>query len=424
MLAYLVIREGSKWTDVFRLMPGQSVTIGRAPTNQIVVKDERCSRAHAEVFYSQERWVLRDLESRNGTLVGSERVRGDYLLQPGEIIRIGHSQMAFVHDLASAFPDTSSDVLRGTAKPDDTLLSASVDDADVLSESDSSPTKITHRRGQTRFLTPEDGDDEAIPKVGRAAAQLCRLAFEMAKAPDMGSVARVALAGLFESMPVDAGAVLLTPRFMKAEPDAGDLEVVASRTDSELNYQRVSAFVAATVLREGEAVLGRNVMGDSALSIRDSKGEFHATGILCAPIRKNDRMLGVIHLYSTRPERMPDPEDLEFTLAVADTLAVALENLSRRLELAEDLKYSATSPAPRPTARPCSSAGKAVSARNWSPVRSISPARERKARSASSIVRPYPRVCSKASFSATSAGHSPAQPSAKWANSKQPTAAR
>jgi transcriptional regulator with GAF, ATPase, and Fis domain len=337
MLAYLVIREGSKWTDVFRLMPGQSVTIGRAPTNQIVVKDERCSRAHAEVFYSQERWVLRDLESRNGTLVGSERVRGDYMLQPGEIIRIGHSQMAFVHDLASAFPDTSSDVLRGTAKPDDTLLSASVDDADVLSDSDSSPTKIIHRRGQTRFLTPEDGDDEAIPKVGRAAAQLCRLAFEMAKAPDLGSVARVALAGLFESMPVDAGAVLLVPRFMKAEPTAVDLEVVASRTESELNYQRVSEFVAATVLREEEAVLGRNVMGDSALSIRDSKGEFHATGILCAPIRKNDRMLGLIHLYSTRPERMPDPEDLEFTLAVAETLAVALENLSRRLELAEDL---------------------------------------------------------------------------------------
>ena len=36
MLAYLVIREGAQWTDVFRLIPGQSVTIVRAPTNQIV----------------------------------------------------------------------------------------------------------------------------------------------------------------------------------------------------------------------------------------------------------------------------------------------------------------------------------------------------------------------------------------------------
>ncbi|HZZ27104.1 MAG TPA: sigma 54-interacting transcriptional regulator [Pirellulales bacterium] len=338
MLAYLVIREGSKWTDVFRLMPGQSVTIGRAPTNQIVVKDERCSRTHAEIFYSQERWVLRDLESRNGTLIGSERVRGDYLLQPGEIIRIGHSQMAFVNDLASAFPDsTGGPHKEGGVRPDDTILAASVDESNVLSAPESEATKITHRRGQTRFLTPDTEADEAIPKVGRAAAQLCRLAFEMAKAPDLQSVARVALAGLFEATHADAGAVLLLPRFMKADATAADLEIIASRTDSDLNYQRVSNFVATTVLREEEAVLARNVMGDSALSIRDSKGEFHATSILCAPIRKNERALGLIHLYSTRPERIPDPEDLEFTLAVADTLAVAMENLSRRLELAEDL---------------------------------------------------------------------------------------
>ena len=159
----------------------------------------------------------------------------------------------------------------------------------------------------------------------------------MAKIPDLRLCTKAALDGLFEGTQVDAGAVLLLPRFMTTEPTAADLEVVASRTDSPLNYQRVSNFVAATVLREGEAVLARNVMGDSALSIRDSKGEFHATSILCAAIRKSERPLGVIHLYSTQPDRMPDPDDLEFTLAVADTLAVALENLNRRIELAEDL---------------------------------------------------------------------------------------
>ena len=52
-LAYLVIREGSNWTDVFRLVPGQTVTIGRAPTNQVILKDDRCSRQHAEFFHSQ-----------------------------------------------------------------------------------------------------------------------------------------------------------------------------------------------------------------------------------------------------------------------------------------------------------------------------------------------------------------------------------
>ena len=104
-----------------------------------------------------------------------------------------------------------------------------------------------------------------------------------------------------------------------------------------MNYQRVSNFVATTVLREGEAVLARNVMGDSAFRSAIAKANFTPPVFCAHPIRKTEKPLGVIHLYSTRPERMPDPDDLEFTLAVADTLAVALENLSRRIELAENL---------------------------------------------------------------------------------------
>ena len=107
MVAYLVIREGPKWTDVFRLVEGRTVTIGRAPTNQIVVKDERCSRYHAEIFSSHGRWTLRDLDSRNGTEIGGESIRGDHILSPGDIVRIAHAQLAFVHDLNSAFPDSS-----------------------------------------------------------------------------------------------------------------------------------------------------------------------------------------------------------------------------------------------------------------------------------------------------------------------------
>ena len=43
-IAYLVIRDGKKWSDVFRLMPGRTVTIGRSPTNQIVIKEDQAIR--------------------------------------------------------------------------------------------------------------------------------------------------------------------------------------------------------------------------------------------------------------------------------------------------------------------------------------------------------------------------------------------
>ena len=334
MLAYLVIREGSKWTDVFRLVPGQAVTIGRAPTNQIVIKDERCSRCHAEIFQSEGQWTLRDLDSRNGTVVGERLVRGDVLLSPGEIVHIGRSQLAFVHDLSQAFPDSSAAPksaavdARSNGSPDGSA------DSEVLAAHE--PTTITHRRLQTKFLTPPEDDDSGVSKIGRAAAKLCRLAFELAKSPDTVSMATLALAGLFEGTQVDAGALLLLRRGA-APPTADNLEVVASRTDSDVAYHKVSSFLASTVLREGEAVLARNVMGDSTLGSRDSKGEIHATSVICAPIRRGQTVFGVVHLYSTNPNLVPDPDDLEFTLAVADTVAVALQNLHRRQELAENL---------------------------------------------------------------------------------------
>ena len=173
--AYLIIREGSKWADVFRLVPGESVTIGRGPTNAVVVKDERCSRNHAEVFQASGAWKLRDLDSRNGTVVAGQRLSGDYELQPGDIIQIGNSHLAFVHDLAQAFPDTST--LLKTSKAVDgsaTAVGTAVNGDDESVFDVFEPTMIPHRKGQSRFLEGGEVDDASAssPKVNRATAKL------------------------------------------------------------------------------------------------------------------------------------------------------------------------------------------------------------------------------------------------------------
>ncbi|MGA2259710.1 MAG: sigma 54-interacting transcriptional regulator, partial [Thermoguttaceae bacterium] len=334
-LAYLVIREGGKWSDVFRLIPGQATTIGRAPTNQIVLKDDRCSRNHVEVFFAGGQWVLRDLDSRNGTMIGSQRIEGDHLLKAGDIIRIGRSQLIFVHTLADAFSDSSAIVRTGGIGRDGSGPTDADDDASVLE--DYGPTTITHRRGQTRFLESEPVEEPGVSKIGRAAAKLCRLAFELAKSPDIASVSELALDGLAQGTQTDAGAVMLLPNDYQGPLKADALQTIASRSSSSHRYHRLPHVLAETVMREGEAVLARNVMGDSSLGSRDSQGEIRTTSVICAPVRRGGKILGLIHLYSIDPERVVDPDDLEFTLAVADTVAVALENLKRREELAENL---------------------------------------------------------------------------------------
>ena len=165
-----------------------------APTNQIVLKDERCSRNHLEIFVSAGEWTLRDLDSRNGTLVGDQRVRG----RPDPKARRHHSH----RPLATGF---RSSLGRGLFRREFRAAAAGghQEKAPAADEDDSSsvlascgPTTITHRRGQTRFLEPGEEDVSGMAKIGRAAAKLCRLAFELAKAPDTASMAELALAGL------------------------------------------------------------------------------------------------------------------------------------------------------------------------------------------------------------------------------------
>jgi Nif-specific regulatory protein len=343
MLAYLVIREGTKWTDVYRLVPGRTITIGRAGTNQIVIKDERCSRNHAEIFLTRGAWTLRDLDSRNGSFVGERQIRGDYTLVPGDVIRIAQCHMAFVQDLSQAFPEQAAGGPDRLPLGEETVTGALISETGEFSDSNvltsHEPTTITHRRNQTRFLVPGSGD-VAVPRLGQAAAKLCRLAFELASEPDATAVSHLALNGLFESVNIDAGAVLLLPRGLEGEVNPAELQVVASRTDREPSYHRPSSFLAATVLRDGEAVLARNIEGDSQLATKDSKGEFHATAAICAPVRQDRRVIGLIHIYSTATDRAPDPDDLEFTLAVADNVALALRNLTQKQELSENLNQT------------------------------------------------------------------------------------
>jgi transcriptional regulator with GAF, ATPase, and Fis domain len=338
-VAYLVIRDGSKWADVFRLIPGRTVTIGRAATNQVVIREEQASRQHAEVFQSDGKWIVRDLNSRNGTAVGGDRLVGDRVLKPGDVIWIAKTQLVFVNDLTSAY---DKKLLSRSELPPETLVGLEIDDQPTETILSGEPTTITHRRQRPKFLV--DDDDEAlqsIPKVGRAATRLCRLAFELANETSLKGIARMALDTLVEGTNIDAGGVLMTKgRARDNDPD--QLEVVAWHSSRMPEYQRVSKFLAQTVLREGEAVLARDIQDDSALGIRDSKGDIQATSVICAPVRVNNRIVGLVHLYATAPEVYLDPDDLEFTLAVAETMGLALKTRYREQKLVEDLSKTRT----------------------------------------------------------------------------------
>jgi len=82
----------------YRLQTHRPFTVGRDPGNDIILRDPKVSRHHAEVVFERGFFVLHDLTSANGTYVNGKRVRVAPLTH-GARLRMGNTYGRFSEEL-------------------------------------------------------------------------------------------------------------------------------------------------------------------------------------------------------------------------------------------------------------------------------------------------------------------------------------
>ena len=55
-------------------LEGDTIHIGRSPDNHIRLKDKHVSRKHLKILRKGERYLIKDLESKNGTFLDGESI--------------------------------------------------------------------------------------------------------------------------------------------------------------------------------------------------------------------------------------------------------------------------------------------------------------------------------------------------------------
>ncbi len=93
--AFLVVQQGGGLNEGehFDLFGG--ISLGRSADADIRLDDRYASGIHARVFNRSGAYFAEDMDSTNGTLLNSRELHGEAELTPGDVIRIGDTELRF-----------------------------------------------------------------------------------------------------------------------------------------------------------------------------------------------------------------------------------------------------------------------------------------------------------------------------------------
>ncbi len=90
----LIIRKGKMIGKKFYLSYDRSITIGRSENCDISLEDITISSQHCRIIPQQDKFIIVDLQSTNGTFINEKKIKQS-ILKEGDIIRVGETQLLY-----------------------------------------------------------------------------------------------------------------------------------------------------------------------------------------------------------------------------------------------------------------------------------------------------------------------------------------
>jgi Nif-specific regulatory protein len=284
-------------------LPAGEVSIGRDSSNHLWAPDPALSRRHCVVIASDEQVFIRDLGSRNGTLVNGVPVEQQQM-RHGDQIYIGDSILLFLLDKDGEHP------VRNPVEFQDT---ASLDGSPLLLRAEDS-----------LYLQPEK-TGAGLPASERRARDLnslLKVATGIGGIRDQDSLQWQLLGFIFDVVPAERGAVLLCDQLEEFTSTAA-----WDRLRGPGHPVRVSRTVVQRALEERIGLVVSDVLGNDALRQVKTLYELKVRSLLCVPLLVADRVLGVIYLDTSSPTVQFDEDHLHVMTAVAGIAGLAFDNV-------------------------------------------------------------------------------------------------
>lgn len=273
------------------LLTEKEFSIGRDPSNVLVIDDLSVSRCHCVVSTREASLCIRDLESHNGTFVNELPIK-ERILEHGDRITIGTSLFLVLLDEVEALPNSNN----------------------VQMEDDRAITK------SGISLRMED----ALYSLTRDLTALLKVSTAINSARGSDALQQELLLQIFEVVPAQRGAIIL------GDQETGEFTSVFAleRNSDPQSTIHVSSNVVKNAIQGGIAIIG------DAPKDNESPASAEFQSVLCVPLMLLGKSLGAIYLEVTDGAVRFNKGHLQLVSAIANIAAGVLENISR-IELLE-----------------------------------------------------------------------------------------
>jgi serine phosphatase RsbU (regulator of sigma subunit) len=294
----------------------ERISLGRSSAAELSFPDDGgLSRQHLAIERDGDGWSLRDLGSKNGTMLNGAKVTERMRLKPGDRITAGH--LILVYDGASSQIRQPVVVFDPREETGDQSTSST-----VISQLDG---VIKHDGGSGAEQTLAASHISALIRAGN----------ELAGNRPLPELFRFILDLAIQAVKADRG-VLMT-----AEDD--NLTVRANKGEGF----RISTAVRDRVLNSGLSVLVRDTSVDDAFRERRSIVEQNIRTLMAVPLQTRDKIIGLIYVDSPSLTREFTKDDLNLLTVMANVAAIRIEQTrfaeveQARQLMARDLEQAA-----------------------------------------------------------------------------------
>ncbi len=317
---YIVIDQPGISTQIV-ILDKEEIELGRSEHCDVVLIADEVSRHHARMLHKQNRVLLLDQKSMNGTYVNRQRIV-ERLLTDGDEIWFGSKCRLQYHDPRNIDTHDSE-----PASNDSTLSDDMIRIREEMDQVGNSMTLIGQSRSASTAapeVIPEAAEVDIV-KMSRAFRRLAALhkaGQVMASNFDLDSRLANVLDLTMEVLNANRGFVVLR------EENTQLIVHVARHMATNLGTGNPSMGIAGRAALHGEPVLMINQQTDNEFGMRDSIIRENILSAMSVPLKVDKRILGAIYIDTSHDGICFNEEDLELFASMAHQCALAIDNVN------------------------------------------------------------------------------------------------